>query len=172
MSVFTNLISPAFKQLHVDMITELIRGCSVTCTLSFGVTLYVSCANCIFDPIGNKSSNRYLSGGPAEFSTGMCPMCGGAGKIPDVQTETISLVPIFDYKGWIPGLTVASPDGFVQTLSVFSTFDILKRAKDIIIDTSIDLSVRPRFERHGEPEPCGIGTSDFVLTLWKRIENG
>ena len=174
MASFVGLISSAFKQLHIDMITEVIRGCSVTCTIITGVTLYDDCVNCVFDPIGNKSSNRYQSGGPAPFTVGLCPMCAGAGKIPNEQTTSISLAPIYDFRQWIPSINapVGSPEGFLQTLSLFSTYDDLKQAKELIVDTSIDTSVRPRFERHGEPEPCGLGSSSFIITMWKRIENG
>lgn len=173
-SLFAGLISTEFKTLHVQMITELISGCSVTCTVTFGVTLYNDCPNCLFDPIGNKSANRYQTGGPAPFTVGQCPMCAGVGKIPDEQTSTLSLAPIYDYKSWIPGITsnVRSPNGFVQTISAFSTYDTLKQAKEVIMDTAIDSSTRARFERFGEPEPCGMGASSFVLTMWKRIENG
>lgn len=172
MSDFTGLISPEFKQLHIDMITELIRGNSVPCLLYFGITRYNDCPNCQFNPIGNISSNRYETGGPSPFTTGVCPMCSGAGKIPDEQTESINLCPIYDYKSWIPtSVNVQSPDGFVQIISVFSTYENLSNAKEIIINTDITTNVRSRFEKHSEPEPCGLGTSSFISTIWKRIEN-
>lgn len=174
MSNFTNLLDNNFKQLYIDMITEVVRACSVTCTVTFGITLWTDCSNCTFDAIGNKSANRYQTGGPAPFTVGQCPMCAGAGKIPDEQTASISLAPVYDYKSWIPGLAsnVQSPNGFVQTISVFSTYDTLRQAKEVIMDTAIDSSTRARFEKHREPEPCGMGASSFVLTMWKRVENG
>jgi len=172
---FNGMITDSFKNLHVNMIKEVIRGCSVDCTVYFGITKYDDCANCIYDPIGNKSANRYQTGGPAPFAMGQCPMCGGAGKIGNEQTETIKLAPIYDYKSWIPGISsnVQSPEGFVQSVSVLEdTFSTLRRAKEIIFDSSIDTIVRPRFEIYSEPEPCGMGSSTFCLTMWKRIENG
>lgn len=173
MSKFTNLLTNTFKQYHVDMITETLRCCNVTCTVITGVTKYTDCPNCIFDPIANRSTNRYQAGGPISFSVGLCPYCNGIGKIPDEQTETVTLCPIYDYKSWIPQIesNVESPEGFVQTLSLFSTYSTLEQAKEIIIDTSIDTNVRPRFERYSEPQPCGFGSSDFIVTMWKRIEN-
>ena len=40
----------------------------------------ISCVNCILDPIGNKSANRYLHGGPIPFRNGaLCPVCNGVG---------------------------------------------------------------------------------------------
>ncbi|GAH09218.1 unnamed protein product, partial [marine sediment metagenome] len=34
-----------------------------------------------------------------------------------------------------------------------------------------DTFVKARFERIGEPEPCGLGANDFVATMWRRIES-
>ena len=175
MSDFTGLIGDDFVQLHIDMMTEIISACSVECTAIYGVTLYDDCPNCVFDPIGNKSANRYQTGGPAPFTVGQCPLCAGAGKIANEQTETICLAPIYDYKSWIPGITsnVQSPYGFVQTLSMFDdTYDTIRQVKEIILDTSLDSHVKARFEKHGEPYPCGLGHTKVVVAMWKRIENG
>lgn len=174
MSDFTGLITSTMKTTHVDMITEVLRGCSVPCTLYFGDTKYTDCPNCIYDPINKRSSGRYQSGGPIVFSNGACPYCHGAGRIPQDDSENLSLCPIYDYRSWIPTISsnVQSPEGYVQTMSVFSTRKLIVRAKEIIIDTTITSSVRTRMEKHGEPEICGLGGSDFVITMWKRIENG
>lgn len=173
MSDFTGLISAEFKQLHIDMITEVIRGSSVICSLVRGNTKFTDCPNCVYDSVNQRSSNRYQSGGPIAFTFGVCPYCHGIGKVPSEQISTISLAPIYDYKHWVPGLAanVQSPYGFVQTLSLFNTYDDLKEAKEIIIDTSINSQVKARFERYQEPQPCGLGSSSFIMTLWKRIEN-
>ena len=105
--------------------------------------------------MNGKSTNRYQTGGPHEFSVGSCPMCAGEGKIATETTSSISLCPIYDYREWIPTITkaVGSPDGWVQTLSVQSTYTGIMRAKEVVIDTTITEKVRQRFERHGEPQP-------------------
>lgn len=171
MSDFTGLITDEFKQLHADMITELVTSCTVECQLIYGQTLFEDCPNCLYDPIGNKSSNRYQTGGPAPF-TGICPICFGQGKIPNEQTTDIDLVIIYDYKSWVPtGIKYESPFGYVQSLSLLNTMNDIKRAKEILVDTSLDSSVRQRFERAGEPQPCGFGAATIIATMWKRIEN-
>lgn len=174
MSDFTGLITDEFKQLHIDAITEVIRGCSVPCQLIFGATKFTDCPNCIFDVGAGKSSNRYQANGPIPFNSGLCPYCNGIGKIADEQTESISLCPIYDYKSWIPDINsnVQSPYGFVQTLSAYNTtYSKLLQAKEILINTDQNSKVRSRFERYGEPQPCGLGSSAFVSTMWKRIES-
>lgn len=172
MSDFTGLISDDFKQLHVDMITEVIRGASVECTLIYGDTKFTDCPNCIFSPLTGKSSNIYEAGGPIPFTFGICPYCKGAGKLPIESTTIIDLALIFDYKSWIPGLStnIQSPNGFVQTISLFDTFEDLKNAKELLVQEGVEQYIRYRFERYSEPEPCGLGSHSFIATMWKRIE--
>lgn len=152
------------------MIDALIEGCEIPCTLIKGVTLFTACPNCIFDPIGNKSANRYAAGGPMPFTVGQCPMCHGVGRIPDEQTSTINLVPLWDSKDWVGvgDLKIGNPNEFVQTLSKIETFDDLVEAKDIIIDTNITNYTRNIFTRKSEPQPCGFGASSYIFTMWKR----
>lgn len=157
-----------------NMIAEVIRAWNVPCQIIYGITRYDDCPNCVYDPIGGKSSNRYTAGGPMPFSFGNCPMCAGLGKIPNEETDTINLAPIYDYKSWYPTINsnIESPYGFVQTMSLWDTRDVLIRAKEVIINTDVNSTTRARFERYGEPEPCGFGANDFIITMWKRIENG
>lgn len=167
---FAGLINNRFKQLYIDAITEVIRGYSVTCTLIYGQTLFTDCPNCIFDPISGRSSGRYQTGGSSPF-TGVCPICFGAGRLASESTSTISLAVVYNYKEWIPMMHVQSPNGYVQTISAADTIEDLKRAKEIIVDTSLAEHVRQRFERASEPQPYGIGDATVIATMWKRIEN-
>ena len=163
------------KAMHVNMITEALRGCSVTCTIVYGDTTFTDCPNCKFDVTTGKSSGIYDSStGTIPFTFGNCPFCHGEGRVPNEATESISLCPIYDYRQWYKTInsTTGSPDSMIQTMSAFSTYDDLKRAKYLIVDTAIAESTVPRFERVGEPEPCGLGASSFVITMWKRIQSG
>lgn len=173
MSQFTGLINSGFKQLHVDMIAEVIRAGSVPCDLVYGSTLFEDCPNCVFDPIRKVSSNIYQSGGPVPFTFGICPQCNGIGQIPDDTSVEICLAPIYDYKYWIPGLmpNLHSPYGWVQTWSLFDTYEELTKAKEIIINTDTNSYVKARFERQSAPQPYGFNGSDFIAVAWKRIEN-
>jgi hypothetical protein len=163
------------RDIHKNMITEVIRTYSVPCKIIYGDTVFIDCPNCDFDPVSGKSTNRYTAGGPVPFTKGVCPYCHGAGRIAQEETETVNLAPVYDYKKWIPGLIpqIQSPHGLVQTVSLFDeTFDKLRRAKELIINTDIESHVNTRFQRFSDPEPCGIGKADFVITLWQRIEGG
>ena len=171
MNMFDGLITDSIKQLHADAMTELVTATAIECSLIFGQTLFTDCPNCIFDPVANKSSNRYQTGGLYPFQ-GICPLCHGVGKFPDEQTATVNLCLIYNYKDWMPIVApVNSPEGYIQTLSLLNTLDNLKQAKEMIADTSLVSSVRQRFERYGEPQPCGFGQATIIATMWKRIEN-
>ena len=168
---FSGIINSDFKNLHANAITELVTGCAVPCTLVYGQTLFTDCPNCLLNVVGNKSSNRYQAGGPTPF-VGICPVCNGAGKIPTEQTASIDLAIIYDYREWINiGIEIGSPLGYVQSLSLLKTLDDLKEAKELIVDTNISKYVNQRFERVGEPQPCGFGQATIVVTMWKRIES-
>jgi hypothetical protein len=157
------------KTLHSDMIDALIEGHAVPCLLEFSGTRFVSCINCIYSPATGKSSNKYLTGGPAPFSFGICPICHGAGKIEDPQTEPVQLAVLWNSKEWIVDVAVDTPDEYVQTLCEVSLLSTLKKANILTVNTDIIGYTQNRFERDNEPQPCGLGQSSHIWTMWKRI---
>lgn len=169
---FSGIITSEFKQLFDNAISALLYNDALTlpCTVSYGVTRWDSCENCVYDAVGQKSSNRYLDGGPVPFPFGStCPMCDGQGRHPIVTTENINLAVIWDSKKFINVGTVASPNGMIQTLTFSYNIPILKRAKELIVATGIANYGDYRYERASEPDPCGLGNTTFVHCLWKRI---
>jgi len=174
---FAGLITEAVHQLYTDGIDALLEqgACTVPCRVSYGITKWTECPNCIFNPNTKRSSNKYKSGGSIPFNTGICPYCKGEGRLPDSQTDTIYLLPVWNYKEWMPissvhKILLQTPEGYVQTLSKMATIATLKRAKDIIIDTNIEDHVRQKFTRYGEPEPCGLGRSSYIATMWQKVD--
>jgi hypothetical protein len=120
--------------------------------------------------VGRKSSNRYKAGGPIPFTTGVCPACNGKGRSLDQQTDTVTMIPIWDSKEWLVKIIVDNPNQFVQTLSVWDdTYMKIRRANNVVIDTSVTDASRNRFERWDIPQPCGIDNTQFAATMWKRI---
>ncbi len=175
---FAGIITAEMKTTFTQAIDSLLESaaCTVPCRLITRGTRFTSCSNCVFDPIGNKSSNRWLNGGAIPFPNGqLCPMCGGVGKIPDENTSTIDLMPIWDARQWVSfgGMvrehTTQTGHDFVQTMSKFATYDELTQATEIIIDTDIEGYVRNRFARVGNPEICGFSASSYIFTMWKRV---
>jgi len=181
MSLFDGIITSDFKALHKDAIDALLEDTALTvpCRLYYGDTKWTDCPNCVFDAIGGKSSNRYTPGGPVPFPNGqICPYCHGKGRTPDEQTEELYMMVIWDMKAWfrlgalgalVASATANTEDSFAQTMSIWAdTYDKLKRAKEVILDTDVETSVELRFVRMGEPQPCGFNDSNYAVTMWKR----
>ncbi len=171
-----NLITSAFKQLYIDSINILLQDNALTvpCRLLYGDTKWNPCSNCIFDAASGKSSGRYKTGGPIQFTKGACPNCHGLGKLPITSEEVLYLAAIFDSKDWIKwnkdSISPHSAHMFVQTISKFAeSYVKLKKSKYIIIDTNIEDHTTSKYERFGEPEPVGLGASTYVITMWRRI---
>ena len=171
---FAGIISAAIKDNFDNAIQALLEsgatGGAVACRLNFGASKFTLCANCIYDPIGKKSSNRYITGGPIPFANGqICPMCGGVGRIAQEDSEEIALAVIWDQKNWIDlGVNIHAPEGYAQTISEMSSLPKIKKAKDIIFSIDIEKNAIHRFIRHGEPVPIGMGRDSFIVTMWKR----
>jgi len=170
---FAGMITAAFKAKHKNMIDALLEDTALTvpCRLEYSTTKFDLCSNCIYSPVGNKSSNRFKTGGPVPFHHGVCPVCSGAGRIQTTDSEILFLMPIWDSKGWLQmGLTAERTAGIdVVTFSKATTYPDLKRATTIQIDTTIEAYGVPTFERADEPQWCGLAQSSHILTLWKRV---
>ena len=167
---FDGIVNAAIKSTYKNAMSALITDLALTCRLVFSSTNFTRCPNCYYDSINHKSSNRYFPGGTIPFNTGqVCPMCHGVGKVISESTESINLAVVWDYKDFINLPTAVSlPEGYVQTISEYSTLPKIRRAKELIVDVDIENSVRHKFRRNGEPTPAGLGADDFIITLWKR----
>ena len=170
---FAGIISSDLKDLFNDAIGSMFEAGALTvpCTLYYGITKWESCSNCLYDPIGRKSSNRYQDGGSVPFPFGgICSLCDGAGKRPVISTETTNLMVIFDYKQFLPmSAPVNNPDGLIQTMGKKEVTPQLKRAQEIRVATDLGGYGNHRFERFEEPQPMGFGGNEFVICTWKRI---
>ena len=95
---FSGIIDNNFKTVFNNAISAMLDDDALTigCTLSYGVTRYDDCPNCVYDPIGRKSSNRFQDGGPVPFPYGgVCPLCNAAGRKGVETTEDINVAVIF-----------------------------------------------------------------------------
>ena len=166
---FSGVITAAMKTLHKDMIDSLLYddACTVPCTLIFEGNLQnIIVGSGSVDPIGNRPPGVLPFGGPTVGPP-------RSGVEPNEETDTLYLMVIWDSKDWIrtsfAATLVNSPEVFVQTLSTVANLVLLKQADRIIIDTDLEGKVRHTFTRYGEPEPCGLGPSTHMITMWKKI---
>ena len=170
---FSGIVDDGFKSVFNNAITAILEsdGLTVTCTLDYGITKYENCVNCLYDPIGQKSSNRFQGGGPAPFPFGtLCPLCNGNGKRPITSSENVNLAVIFEPRQFLEiGTPVNTADGYIQTLAKKVMTSKLQRAKEIVVATDTSGFFSHRYQRIGEPTPIGLGNSEFVICTWRRV---
>ena len=165
---FAGIITADMKSLHQNMIDAMLEdtACTVACRIIYlGSQLDDIAGTNVINPIGGKPPGVYVHGGPSFNHT-----------LDDVerdeQTEVIYLMPIWDSREWIKtslARTLTEKPGlFGQTLSKMSTLPTLKRATQLVIDTAMESMVRHTCVREGEPEPCGLGGSTHIATMWKK----
>ena len=170
---FSGIIDDSFKSVFNNAISAILEQDALTigCTLEYGITRYENCTNCLYDPIGQKSANRFQDGGPIPFRFGgICPMCNGNGKKPVTASEDVNLAVIFEPRQFLEMETpVNTADGFIQTLAKKDMTPKLQRAKEIIVATEVSGFFKHRYERISEPSPIGLGNNEFVLCTWRRM---
>tara|TARA_R100000808_G_scaffold23947_1_gene53963 strand:- start:9601 stop:10128 length:528 start_codon:yes stop_codon:yes gene_type:complete len=169
---FSGIIDSSFKSVFNNAISALLENDALTiaCTLEYGITKYENCSNCLYDPIGQKSANRFQDGGPAPFPFGsICPLCNGDGKKPVTSSENVNLAVIFEPRQFLEMHTpVNTADGYIQTLATKSMTPKLQRAKEIVVATDVSGFFTHRYQRVSEPLPIGLGNNEFVLCTWRR----
>ncbi len=133
----------------------------------------VSCVNCVYDPIGKKSANRFLTGGPAPFPAGgTCPVCSGSGFREQEMTEDVLLICAFSPKEFfypIDKLNIRSPDGMIQVKGKLEDIPKIKRATRIRVDVDKDPHLRLYYQLCGEPiDIHNIVRGKFFVCLLER----
>lgn len=168
---FLNII-PALKPIYQNAIDAILdsTGLTVPCRFYYG-SKPAACPNCLIDPIGKKSANKYNGTGPTPFpDSTICPVCAGLGLLAGMSTDSFPLAIIWNYKDWIDvGVHVDDPGGYVQSISSISILPNIRQATEMIMDTNIEQYQRNRFQLFGEPNPAGFGQDTYVICMWKRI---
>lgn len=171
-NAFSALLNDSFKNLFVEMIDGILdqQALSVQCKLEYETTDSVYCNNCIFDPILDKSFNKYNGGGPLSFAEGsICPVCGGFGKVVCDSNENIYMAMIFDSKYWMnwgPSF-VQIPNLAAQSLSSITLMPkILNTSRMSIVN--VNGYDNGYYYRAGQPTPMGLGPHKYILTNWTR----
>jgi hypothetical protein len=155
-----------------NAIDDLIDQLGKDCRLIYPPD-WQQCANCIYDSIGEKSSNIWITGGPIPFDAGStCPMCGGVGRRAIEKTANIRmLVQAEPSKWWVkPPFNVQVPTGMIQTKGYMSDVPRLLQSRKMIFQTDIEGIMRMRYELVGEPIDQGnIIQGRYFVALWQRV---
>ena len=171
--MFDKVITPEFKKLFKDSIdTILAQGAlTVPCTLEFESMKRDLCYNCEFDPITQRSANMPKSGASVEFAhQTICPVCNGFGYVDTSKDEIINLAIIFDSKYWLNwgSSSINISDGMVQSICSISLLPKIKNCRQMIMDNNIATYGHYNYSRAGEPQPVGLGSNDYIITMWQK----
>ena len=130
----------------------------------------VVCINCQFDPIGNKSNNRFRPGGPISFPDGSrCPYCNGSGRTEEENSEIIKALVSWDAKDYIDfGISIQNPNAVVRTKTLLKLVPKIQRAKEAIVDYRINDILKLKCRKLRDPIPTGLKNSRYAITWWQR----
>ena len=169
---FSGIITNDLKNTHTQMISALLfdDACTVQCELSYEGSKNEDCPNCVQNILMGNSASTYQPGGPIPFSFGECPYCAGRGRIETEQVETIYVMPIWDSKQWVgTEANVNAPNVALQTMTLIANYARIETASTIRMDTAISGYGTQKFMREGDSEPCGFGSSAFIITNWSKV---
>jgi hypothetical protein len=170
---FTSLLTASFYQTFVDAIDALLAdgGCTVACTFIYSGQKFTTCNNC--------QGGIYRPGGPIPYPNGkLCPVCFNKKIVNSTDSETHNMAVIFDSKQWrILGRsidcrasnTVNSPRSFAETMTRIEMYPKIKAVDYIILDSDNSTLMKNKYQRIGEPEPCGLNSMEYLITAWKKV---
>lgn len=171
-----DILGTDFHNLFTKSIDTLLdsRGLSVPCILRYSSPLSSNklCSNCIFNSSNGCSSGIFSGTGPKPFPEGsICPVCMGQGTIiADAVEENINMLVIFDSKYFInlPVQSINIPGSVAQTICCIDYYPKIKNTYEAVLNTDISDITSQVYERTSEPQPMGLGRSQYILTTWKR----
>lgn len=137
--------------------------------ISYDHTIYypakkVACSNCTVSNFGGISKNKYRSGGPAPFSFGSCPLCGGNGVKEEESTDTIRTRVYWEKKDWIKRGGVDIPNSDVMIMGFSSDLVKITRMNYIRLNTTQNV-IDNKYSLDGAPFYHGFGRRYFVAFL-------
>lgn len=172
---FSTLLSNDFKNKYNMAIEALLadNGLAVPCRISYGTPNIEACYNCIYNPMTQRSLNKYNGSGPNPFvEGGICPVCNGDGTIDKAKTELVYLAVLFDSKYWFnwarDNNAINIVDGMIQTICSVTLLPKIKNAQTLEVDTSLSNYGYYTYKRAGDPQPCGLGEHKYIITMWSR----
>lgn len=173
MNNFNGIISKDFLHIFSNAIDALLEpnSLSVPCTLHYNNGSQSYCNNCIYDQITKTSANIYNGTGPISFTEyTICPVCMGLGLINSgVKEEVLHLAVIFDSKYFVnvSNNMLNISDGTIQTLCAAQYIPKIRSATELTVNISKEYTDHT-YERIGDPNPMGLGNTNYIMTFWKR----
>jgi len=164
MALIPDSVFTTYKQFADDFISD---NFGVNCKLVYPEKRIV-CANCVTSPMPGASKNVYRNGGPAPFSFGLCPMCGGEGYSSEETTETIKMRVYFNPKDWVKVANVNTENAMAQTIGFIYDMPKIARANYVILNSDQDGYKEWKFSLLREPLPHGFKRDRYFVAYWQR----
>ena len=134
-----------------------------------------SCINCSVKMVGSSSLNTYKHGGPAPFTFGSCPLCGGNGYSETEYTEDIRLRVYWNRKDWLKVTnwtanigTLGFEDANIAIIGFMSNLPKVKQAIELrLVKNNLESAYRATLA--GKPSPWGFGKNRYFVALLKGL---
>jgi hypothetical protein len=136
-----------------------------SCTLVYPPKKTV-CENCTVNIIGGSSTNTYKHGGPAPFSFGNCPLCGGNGYHEEEVTGTLRVRIYWEKQAWKKYASVNIDDAEAMIIGYLSDLPNLIKANEIILINKQEYA-NIRMVLTGQPFPHGFGKDRYFIAFLK-----
>jgi len=152
-----------------DILDLMAKPCKLTYPESF-----IDCVNCVYDPIGKKSSNRWVTGGPMPFHAGsICPICNGDGKLATENSENIQMSINWGQItfGKNMPINIRIPmGGVIETRGYLTDLPKVKKCRSMSILGDIAPYGHFNFKLDGEPsDPFQFIPGRYFIANWVRI---
>jgi hypothetical protein len=165
-------IDQEIRTVAEQAITDLIDQLGKTCLLVYPPT-WEPCANCLYDEIGQKSSNHWRTGGPLPFPNGsVCPSCNGQGLHAREITKSIKLLVSTVPARFLQNMPTRYqvPDGVITTKGMMADLADVLQTRKIIVQSDLSNALRLTYEMYGEPvDTNNIAQGKFWTATWTRI---
>lgn len=166
------VIDQEIRDVAQQAITDLIDNLGKNCLLVYPPT-WEPCVNCLYDQIGQKSSNYWRNGGPLPFSNGsVCPSCNGQGLHAKEMTRSIRVLVTTVSSKFLPGMPTRYqvPDGVISTKGKIIDLPDVLQTRKIIIQNDLSPMIRLTYELYGEPvDTNNIAQGKFWTATWTRV---
>ena len=140
----TNLITPAFKSLFTDAINLALQDNALTESAQLISIREEKCPDC------------------TAVTHGVCITCQGRGILTKEISSEIFLMVETNKRKFTNKLPVNYVGDAIQTLCKIDRYVDIRKAAYLLYN-------QRKYERVGEPEICGLGSSSYISTVWKNI---
>lgn len=165
-------LDAATKAVIQDALDDIIAEFGKNCRVVYPAR-WAACVNCVNDPVGRKSANRWRHGGPLQFPAGTpCPLCSGqGGHQADAPTEDVRLKVEWEpLRFWVPfpGLDLRAPHSVCQTKGFVWDLPRLQKADHLLVQLPVEPYVQTRMRAISSPVlPGNIIQDRYVIMTWE-----